>query len=413
MASLKFPPCIRQGLWAKPPSSNRYSSANGPKSGGDVLTGQGTGRSAPAHPRPVLPLTAALARVGFGGCNAMAEPDLSCTWLGLPLAHPLVVGACAPLSEDPDRLVELERHGAAAIVLHSLYEEQLEQEQLAFHQRSLQGSDSTAESLSYLPDPAWFCVGEELYLRHIEQARARLAIPVIASLNGARPGSWVRCARRLEAAGAMAIELSLYGLPTDPELSSAAIEEQVEEIVREVRAEVGIPLAVKLHPFFTNLRAMARRLAVAGAEALTLFNRFYEPDIDIETLELRSALLLSTPQDLRLPLRWIALLHGREPLQLAASGGVHRGTDVVRLLMAGACCTQVVGALLRHGPQRLAGLRDELSDWLVSHEIAAVRDLIGCMAQHKAPDPEHYERTPYLRSLHSFRPLQAMGAGPW
>ena len=344
----------------------------------------------------------------------MAEVDLSCSWLGLPLQSPLVVGACGPLSEDADQLLELERCGAAAIVLHSLFEEQLAQEQIAFHQRALQGSESYGESLSYLPDPHCFCGGEELVLRLIEQARTQLSIPLIASLNGAHPGSWVQSARRIEAAGAMALELSLYGLPTDPELSSNAIETQVEEIVRELRAELSIPLAVKLHPFFTNLRGMAHRLAGAGADALTLFNRFYEPDIDIEALELRSHLLLSTPQDLRLPLRWIALLHGREPLQLAASGGVHRGSDVVKLLMAGACCTQVVGALLRHGPQRLTGLRDELSQWLAEHDYRTVAELIGCMAQDSAPDPSHYERTPYLRSLQTYRPLEAMQAsGPW
>jgi dihydroorotate dehydrogenase (fumarate) len=344
----------------------------------------------------------------------MAEPDLSCSWLGLPLRHPLVAGACGPLSEDMSQLRELERGGAAAIVLHSLFEEQIAEEQIALHQRALQGSETYGEALTYLPDPHWFCGGEDLYLRLIEQARTQLTIPVIASLNGAHPGSWLRSARRIEAAGAMALELSFYGLPTDRELSSAAIETQVEEIVRELRGELHISLAVKLHPYFTNLRGMAHRLAGAGADALTLFNRFYEPDIDIEALELRSHLLLSTPQDLRLPLRWIALLHGQEPLQLAASGGVHRGTDVVRLLMAGACCTQVVGALLRHGPQRLEGLRDELSLWLEDHGYGSVSELIGCMAQRSAPDPGHYERTPYVRSLQTFRPLEAMQAGgPW
>lgn len=344
----------------------------------------------------------------------MADPDLSSHWLGLPLRHPLVVGAAAPLSEDPAALLALEEAGAAAVVLHSLFEEQITQEQLAFHQRSLQGSESVAEALSYLPEPDWFRVGEEAYLRHIAQARRRLSIPVIASLNGVHPGPWLDRARRLQEAGAQAIELSLYGLPTDPELESAAIEAAVVATVRDLRAAVDLPLTVKLHPFFTNLRAMARRLAAAGADGLTLFNRFYEPDIDVETLVLRSHLLLSTPQDLRLPLRWIALLHGREPLELAASGGVHRGVDVVRLLMAGACCTQVVGALLRHGPQRLSGLRDELSAWLREHDYASVEELIGCMAQRNAPDPGHYERTPYLRSLQTFRPLEAMrSGGPW
>ena len=341
----------------------------------------------------------------------MAEPDLSCFWLGLPLRNPLVVGACGPLGDDLDTLVELERCGAAAVVLPSLFEEQLIVEQLAFHQRSLQGRDSVAESLSYLPEPHWFCVGPDAYLRHVEQARARLSIPVIASLNGAHPGRWLSSARRLEAAGAQAIELSLYYLPTDPELSSAAIETEVEEIVRELRAELKLPLAVKLPPFFTNLRAMARRLASAGADGLTLFNRFQEPDIDIEALELRSRLQLSTAQDLLLPLRWIALLHGREPLDLAASGGIQRGRDVLRLLMAGASCTQVVGALLRHGPRRLQSLRVELQAWLRAHDYTRLRDLIGCMAQHSAPDPDPYERTPYLRSLQAFQPLQAIGEG--
>jgi dihydroorotate dehydrogenase (fumarate) len=368
----------------------------------------------PDPPGLPLPPARALARVRPGDWSAMAEPDLSCSWLGLSLRSPLVVGACGPLSEDPAQLLELEHCGAAAIVLHSLFEEQLAEEQIALHQRALQGSESYAESLSYLPDPHWFCGGQDRYLRLIEQARSQLTIPLIASLNGAHPGSWLHSARRIEAAGAMALELSLYGLPTDPELGSAAIEMQVEEIVREVRSELRIPLAVKLHPYFTNLRGMAHRLAGAGADGLTLFNRFYEPDIDIEALELRSHLLLSTPQDLRLPLRWIALLHGRESLELAGSGGVHRGTDVVRLLMAGACCTQVVGALLRHGPQRLSGLRDELSLWLSEHDYTSASELIGCMAQHSAPDPGHYERTPYLRSLQTFRPLEAMRAeGPW
>ena len=344
----------------------------------------------------------------------MSAPNLATTWLGLPLRTPLVAGAAAPLSDDLDVLVRLEEAGAAAVVLHSLFEEQIEQEQLDHWRLSQQGSHSYAESLDYFPEPSLFHGGQDLYLRHLERARKRLAIPVIASLNGARPGSWVTVARRLEAAGASAIELNIYSVPTDPDLSSAAIEAQVEEIVREVRAEIRLPLAVKLHPFFTNLRGLARRLAAAGADGLTLFNRFYEPDIDIEALEVRSHLLLSTPQDLRLPLRWIALLHGQEPLQLAASGGVHRGTDVVRLLMAGACCTQVVGAVLRHGPQRLEGLRDELSHWLAEHGYGSVSELIGCMAQGSAPDPGHYERTPYVRSLHSFRPLEAMQAsGPW
>ena len=340
--------------------------------------------------------------------------DLTTTYLGLTLRSPLVVGAAAPLSEDPDQIRALEDAGAAAVVLHSLFEEQIEQEQLHLHHSALTGAESYGEALSYLPEAALVHEGHELYLRHIEQARARVAIPIIASLNGSAPGSWVRFARQIEAAGADALALDIYWLPTDPALSSAAIEGQVEEIVREVRAEVGLPLAVKLGPFFTNLSAMARRLEQAGANALVLFNRFYQPDIDIEELAVRPNLLLSTPHDLRLPLRWIALLHGRLGLDLAASGGVHRGTDVVRLLMAGASVTQVVGALLRHGPSRLATLEQELAVWMAEHDHPSVRALVGCMSQRRCPDPSEYERAQYLRVIQSYRPADAAAApGPW
>ena len=344
----------------------------------------------------------------------MDQPDLSTTWLGLSLRSPLVVGAAAPLSEDPANLLRLEEAGAAAIVLHSLFEEQLEQEQLNLHHLSLAGSESYGESLTYVPDGALFHVGSELYLRHLEQARRQLTIPVVASLNGQHPGSWVRFARQLEAAGAHAIELNIFSLPTDPDRSSASIEDEVEEIVREVRAEVKLPLTVKLGPFFTNVAAMAKRLAAAGANGLTLFNRFYQPEIDIELLEMRPNLLLSTPHDLRLPRRWIALLHGRHALDLAASSGVHRGTDVVRLLMAGACVTQVVGALLRHGPGRLGSLEEELRIWLAHHDTSSVAELIGCMGQLRCPTPQEYERVQYMRMLQTFQPAAAVDApGPW
>ncbi|MEO1002622.1 MAG: dihydroorotate dehydrogenase-like protein [Cyanobacteria bacterium J06638_7] len=329
--------------------------------------------------------------------------DLSSSYLGLPLRTPLVVGAAGPLSEDVQQLQELERHGAAAIVLHSLFEEQIRQEQLDLQWHASQGAESYGEALSYLPDTAALHEGQDLYLRLIEQARQRLQVPLIASLNGSHPGRWVETARRIEAAGAHALELNIYDLPTDPLLSSAAIENQVEEIVREVRAEVRLPLAVKLGPFFTNLRAMAARLAAAGADGLVLFNRFYQPDIDIEELEVRPNLLLSTPHDLRLPLRWIALLHGRERLDLIASGGVHRGTDVVRLLMAGAAATQLVAALLRHGPERLRGIEDELATWLLEHDYSALAELRGCMSQLRCAEPGEYERAQYMRVLQSYR----------
>jgi dihydroorotate dehydrogenase (fumarate) len=345
---------------------------------------------------------------------AMLPPDLSTSWLGLPLRSPLVVGAAAPLSGDVGQLLELERYGAAAIVLHSLFEEQLEHEQLAMHRQGLVGSDSHAEALSYVAEAALFHGGPDHYLRLIEQGRARLPIPLVASLNGCHRGSWVRFARQLESAGAQALELNIYAIPTDPERSSASIEAELVAIVAEVAAAVTLPLAVKLGPFYTNLAALAQQLEQAGAAGLTLFNRFYQPDLDIEALEIRSNLLLSTPHDLRLPLRWIALLHGRRALDLAASGGVHRGTDLVRLLMAGACCTQVVGALLRHGPGRLAGLLEELGFWLAEHGYGSLRQLIGCLDQRHCADPAAYERAQYIQALQSYPLADAIsGPGPW
>jgi dihydroorotate dehydrogenase (fumarate) len=342
------------------------------------------------------------------------SPNLATSWLGLPLRNPLVVGAAAPLSSDADQLVALEQAGAAAIVLHSLFEEQIERDQIHQHQLGLAGSDSHAEAFCYVPAGALCHGGADHYLRLMERGRARLHIPLVASLNGCHAGSWVGFARRLEGAGAVALELNIYAIPTDPQRRSASIEDELVAIVAEVRAAVSLPLAVKLGPFYTNLTALASRLVGAGADGLTLFNRFYQPDLDIEALAIRPNLLLSTPHDLRLPLRWIALLHGRLPLDLAASGGVHRGTDVVRLLMAGAGATQVVGALLRHGPRRLAVLVEELSNWLADHGYASVQELIGCLDQRNCPDPAAYERAQYIEALHTY-PIgeEITAAEPW
>ena len=332
-------------------------------------------------------------------------PDLATHWLGLRLRTPLVVGAAAPLSDDLDHLVQLEQAGAAAVVLYSLFEEDVEAEQLDLQHWSMAGSESYPEAIGYWPASSLHHGGVDLYLRHLERARQRLTIPVIASLNGITPGCWVTMARRLEDAGAAALELNVNVMPLDARLSSAAIETQVEEIVREVRAEVTLPLAVKLSPYYTNLTAMAARLADAGADGLVLFNRFYQLDLDIEQLTVRPNMLLSTSHDLRLPLRWIALLHGRQPLQFAGSGGVQRGTDVIRLLMAGACCTQLVAALLRHGPGRLTQIEHELQQWLEEHGYASLADLIGCLSQQRSPDPAHYERAQYR--------LMLQGAASW
>jgi dihydroorotate dehydrogenase (fumarate) len=332
----------------------------------------------------------------------MSRIDLSSSWLGLPLASPLVVGACAPLSADPDRIPLLAEHGAAAVVLHSLFLEQVERDWLEWEHHHQHGAESHPESLSYQPvvDPAH--LGLDGYLQEIETARSRVDIPILASLNGLRPGHWAEAARAIEQAGASALELNLYSVPTDPRLPGAEIEAQHVAIVQAVGAAVALPLAVKPSPSYTNLVHMAAQFQAAGASGLVLFNRFHQPDIDIETLEIRPNPLLSTAADLRAPLRWIALLEDRLDLELAASGGVESGTDVVRLLMVGARITQVVSTLLRHGPGHLRQLEAELRSWLEEHGHSSLLELRGCMSQRRSPDPEEFERAQYMRALGSY-----------
>ncbi|MCP9824514.1 dihydroorotate dehydrogenase-like protein [Synechococcus sp. EJ6-Ellesmere] len=329
----------------------------------------------------------------------MSGPDLSSHYLGLPLASPLVVGAAAPLSGGPDHIPRLAEAGAAAVVLHSLFLEQIERDWQDWEHHRHQGSESYPEALSYQPNLEPRHLGVEGYLHEIETARRRVDIPIIASLNGTEEGHWGEIARAVEQAGAAAIELNLYAVPTDRSLDANAMEAAQVEIVRSVCTATSLPVAVKLSPYYTNLSHLAHQLQAAGARALVLFNRFYQPDIDIETLEPRANLLLSSAADQRLPLRWIALLHGRVPLEFAASGGISHGTDVVRMLMVGASVTMVVSALLRHGPQHLQTLTAELSHWLEEHGHGSARELLGCMSQQRCPDPASFERAQYLRAI--------------
>jgi dihydroorotate dehydrogenase (fumarate) len=340
--------------------------------------------------------------------------SVATSYLGLELPSPLVVGAAAPLSTDLQHLRELEREGAGAVVLHSLFLEQIERDWQEWIHHQQHSSESHPEALSYLPavDPQH--LGLEGYLEEIRRAREALSIPVIASLNGSHSGHWREAAVAMEQAGAHAIELNLYAVSCDIHRSSAELEAEQLAIVQHVCSAVTVPVAVKLSPFYTSLAAMAAGFQQAGAGALVLFNRFLQPLVDIDTLDTDVHLQLSHPEEQRLPLRWIALLHGRVPVDLAASGGVHRGSDVVRLLMAGARITQVVGALLRHGPERLAGLEEELASWLMEHEVASVAELIGCMSQQRCPNPAEYERAQYMRAIQGYRPADARQArGPW
>ena len=329
--------------------------------------------------------------------------DISTTYLGLNLRSPLVVGACGPLTEDISHLRRMEDAGAGAIVLHSLFEEQLQKDRTELDFYLTQGAESYAESLSYFPHPPLFHVSAEAYYEHIQAAKRLVDIPIIGSLNGSTLGGWTTAAQQIEAAGADALELNIYAVPTDLARTSEQIEQAYLEIVRAVTYTVNIPVAVKLSPYFANLGNFAYRLSKTGVDGLVLFNRFYQPDIDIEELEIAPHVLLSTPQDLRLPLRWIAILYNSLPLDLAGSGGVYRATDAIKLLMAGANIALMVSALLRHGIEHIQTVEQSMRHWLEVHEYDSIEQLQGSMSQINCPDPTAFERAQYLKSIQTYR----------
>jgi len=329
--------------------------------------------------------------------------NLNTTYLGLKLRSPLVPSAAQPLTENVDNLKRMEDAGAAAVVMHSLFEEQLSLERRELFESMTQGTESFAEALTYFPEPEEFHVGPELYLKNIQKAKASVQIPIIASLNGSTPGGWVEYARQIEKAGADAIELNIYWIPTDPSLSSIRIEDTYVEILRSVKEQVNIPVAVKLSPFFTNFANMARRLEAAGADGLVLFNRFYQPDMDLESLEVTPNILLSTPMAMRVPLRWIAILRDQVGLSLAATSGIHRATDAIKMLMAGADVTMMCSALLRHGVKHIATVENEIRAWMDEHDYESLEQLQGSMSQKNCPDPAAFERAQYMRAVSGYR----------
>ncbi|TVP64142.1 MAG: dihydroorotate dehydrogenase-like protein [Leptolyngbya sp. LCM1.Bin17] len=333
--------------------------------------------------------------------------DLTTQYLGLSLKSPLVVGAAAPLTEDLDNLRWIEDSGAAAIVLHSLFEEQIRRERLEIHHHTEYGTESFAEALTYFPEPETFHVGTDAYLDHIRQAKAMVDIPIIASLNGTTPGGWIDYAQQMQQAGADAIELNIYWIPTDLDLPGADVEQDYVDIVNAVTNSVQIPVAVKVGPYFSNMANMAKQLHQAGAAGLVLFNRFYQPDIDIENLEIQPNLILSAPQDQRLPLTWIALLYGKLPVSLAATSGISRADDVTKLLMAGADVTMLVATLLRHGIGHIKTIEENLHQWLDEHEYESLDQLRGSMSQLKCPNPSDFERVQYMRAIQSYHPIWA------
>jgi dihydroorotate dehydrogenase (fumarate) len=329
--------------------------------------------------------------------------DLTTTFLGLELHSPLVVSA-SPLSEEIDNIKKMEEAGASAVVLYSLFEEQLKIEQRELHHHLTEGTESYPEAITYFPEPDEFHVGPDGYLNHIRAAKEAVDIPVIASLNGSTIGGWTSFAKQMEDAGADALELNLYHIPADIHLTGSQVEETYLEVIREVRKTIAIPMTVKLSPFFSNLANMAKRISEAGANGLTLFNRFYQPDIDLEELEVKPNVLLSTPQALRLPLRWIAILYGRVQADFAATSGVHQVADVLKLLMVGANCTMMASALFRHGIDHVKTLEAGLTQWMEEHEYESVRQMQGSMSQQAIDDPSSFERAQYMKAVSTMPP---------
>ena len=328
--------------------------------------------------------------------------DLSTQYCGLALKNPIVPSA-GPLSHTLDGMKRLEDNGAAAIVMYSLFEEQIAHELMELDHYLSYGTESFAEALTYFPESADYNLGPEEYVELLHKAKGALGIPVIGSLNGVSTGGWVKFAKKIEEAGADALELNVYYIPTDQKLSGTDVEDRYFEVLHAVKATVKIPVAMKLSPFFSSMANMATRLDQAGADGLVLFNRFYQPDIDLETLSVTPNVNLSTSQSMRLPLRWVAILHGRIKASLAATSGIHTAQDVLKMLMAGADVTMMCSSLLRNGPQHIRTVLTELDQWMLEHEYVSVRQMRGSMSQKSIADPAAFERANYMKALNSYR----------
>lgn len=327
--------------------------------------------------------------------------DLSTTYLGLKLKNPLVASA-SPLSRKVERVKELEDAGAAAVVMYSLFEEQLEHESRELDYFLNYGTETYAEALTYFPDLETYNIGPEKYLGLIAELKKSVKIPVIASLNGISSGGWVDFARRMQEAGADALELNIYFLPTDPKVNGSDLEKAYTELVKNVRSKVSIPLAVKLNPFFTSLPNLAQKLVDAGANGLVLFNRFYQPDLDIENLEVVSDLKLSTSDELRLPLRWTAILFDRIKADLALTGGVHNAVDALKSVMAGASAVMLASELLENGTGRMTEILSGMSAWMEEHSYLSIQQMRGSLSQKSVANPAAFERANYMKVLNSF-----------
>lgn len=329
--------------------------------------------------------------------------DLTTTYMGMTLKHPIVPSS-SPLTENMDNIRRMEDAGAAAIVMHSLFEEQLTLESHQLDHYLSYGAESFAEALTYFPEVEDYKVGPDEYLNLIWRAQEAVDVPIIGSLNGVSTGGWIEYACEIEEAGADALELNIYYIPTDISLTGAEVEKMYVNVVRDVKNCVDIPVAVKLSPYFSATANMAHRLAEVGADALVLFNRFYQPDFDLENLEVVPHLVLSDPHEMRLPLRWVAILHGRVPVDFAITSGVHTHEQVLKGLMAGAKVAMMTSELLRHGIRRIGEIVLDLKVWMEEHEYESVAQMQGSMSEQHVAEPAAFERANYMKVLESWRP---------
>lgn len=327
--------------------------------------------------------------------------DLTTTYLGLALKNPLIASS-SPLSQKVETVCQLEEAGIAAVVMYSLFEEQIIQESLKLHQDLIRGAEAFPEALDYFPEIGRYSVGPDVYVDHLRKVKQATRIPVIGSLNGVSSGGWIEYAQKIEQAGADALELNLYYLAADPDLTSTELEEMYINLVHDVRQRVQFPLAVKLSPFYTALPNFARRLVEAGANGLVLFNRFYQPDFDLEQLEVVPNLVLSNSHELRLPLRWIAILYGRLQADFALTSGVHTSTDMIKAMMAGASAAMLASELLQNGIQRTAAILAEVQDWMNEHEYVSITQMKGSMSQQAVAEPAAFERANYMKVLSAY-----------
>lgn len=330
--------------------------------------------------------------------------DLSAHYLGLKLKNPLIASA-SPLSERVETVKQMEQAGLGAVVMYSLFEEQIIHESLELDHYLNYGTESFAEALTYLPDTGRYSLGPEKYIDHVKRLKDAVSIPVIGSLNGVSSGGWVQYAKQIEEAGADALELNIYYLPFDPTITSAGLEDNYIQLVKDVRREIKIPLAVKVSPFLTGVANVLKQFAEAGADGLVLFNRFYQPDIDLEKMEITPSLTLSTSSELRMPLRWVALLYGQIKTDFAITSGVHTSEDVIKSMMAGASAAMMASELLKNGIKRIPEILSGMQTWMESNEYESVAQMKGSMSAQAVHQPGSLRRSNYIKVLNSFRYL--------